>query len=205
MRKLLHVLAFTIAYSATVGALVPQASAQRFCPDPQSKPTIETLQKTQQSCRSNCDEVYKKKPTEIPGCKLSCDHTYEDCKAKLPSKPADPPPSHATLACSKDDVSVKHINTVRNNCAAKCDKTTASPGWISDCKKACDTTRDFCMQKFEAWDKKRVECAKPTRTCIDQCPHGDDAFNKCFNECANKNAEPVMACSRRAMDWPSGD
>jgi hypothetical protein len=116
------------------------------------------------------------------------------------------PPPRAVLTCPKTDVSAEQIIKIQGRCVAKCDnaKTALPPSWISACKTSCDTTYTFCMGKFTEWKKKRDECVKPTKACIDACPHGSgDDFNKCFNSCANKNADSVQDCIKRAMDWPA--
>jgi hypothetical protein len=215
MRKLLYVFALIVAGFVTLGVFTSEASAQIQCPGPTNDPTISHIQRERSSCESNCPTSYKD-PKQIAGCKKSCGDTYDYCKKQIDKKveddkaktgdgkKIDPPLPRAVLTCPKTDVSAEQISKIRTSCATKCDdaKTTASPGWISACKNACDTTYNFCMGKFTAWDQKRKECAKPTRACIDACPHGTgDDFNKCFNACANKNADLVQDCIKRAMDW----
>jgi hypothetical protein len=217
MRKLLLLPAFVIAGQL---AFSSDASAQTACTLSKSETQFKD---DRESCKKTCTDTYQKKsPKEVPGCQTACDNVLktrlerkkDQDKAKKPDeskkaddvKKVDPPTPHAVLACPKTDVSAEQIGKIKTSCNAKCDeaKTTASSSWISACKGACDTTSHFCIDKFAAWKTKRDECTKPTKACIDACPHGNEnAFNKCFNDCSNKNAGPVQEWINRAMDWPA--
>jgi hypothetical protein len=82
MRKLLFVVAFIIAGPAALSAFTTQASAQLQCP--KADTSEPHLSKIRSDCRANCEENYKKKqqPKEIPGCKKSCDNSYDGCLVK---------------------------------------------------------------------------------------------------------------------------
>ena len=76
MRKLLLHLVF--ASPIVIGALVQPAFADKIqCPKTDTSETH--LSKIRSDCKSNCADAYKKDPGSIPGCKKSCDGSYDSC------------------------------------------------------------------------------------------------------------------------------